>query len=56
MLYSEEWGFLGGSVVKYPPANAGDACWIPGSGRASGVGNGSSFQYSCLESSMARGD
>ena len=29
-------GFLGGSVVKNPPANAGDSgdeSWIPGSGR-----------------------
>ena len=24
-------GFLGGSVVKNPPANAGDIGWIPGS-------------------------
>ena len=55
MLYSEEWGFLGGSVVKYLPANAGDACWIAWSGRSSGVGNGNSLQYSYLESSMDRG-
>ena len=27
-------GFPGGSVVKNPPANAGDACLIPGSGRS----------------------
>ena len=26
--------FPGGSVVKNPPANAGDACLIPGSGRS----------------------
>ena len=36
-------GFLGGSVVKNPPANAGDtrdAGSIPGSGRSPGRGNG----------------
>ena len=30
------WGFPGGSVVKNPPANAGDAGLIPGLGRSSG--------------------
>ena len=33
-------GFTGGSVVKNPPANAGDAkfvAWIPGWGRSLGV-------------------
>ena len=33
-------GFPGGSVVKNPPANAGDSGLIPGSGRSPGVGNG----------------
>ena len=33
-------GFLGGSVVKKLPANAGDVGLIPGSGRSSGEGNG----------------
>ena len=33
-------GFLGGSVVKNPPANAGDADWTPGLGRFPGGGNG----------------
>ena len=50
-------GFPGGSLVKNPPANAGDirdACLIPGSGRFSGVGNSSPIQYSCLENSMDR--
>ena len=28
-------GFSGGSVVKHPPANAGDAGLIPGLGRSS---------------------
>ena len=28
--YSIIWGFPGGSVVKHPPANAGDVVWSPG--------------------------
>ena len=28
--------FSGGSMVKNPPANAGDACLTPGSGRSPG--------------------
>ena len=32
-------GFPGGSVVKNPPANAGDVGSIPGTGRSPGVGN-----------------
>ena len=32
-------GFPGGSVVKNPPANAGDVGLIPGSGRSPGKGN-----------------
>ena len=49
---------MGGSVVKNPPANAGitgDACWIPGSGRSPGGGNGNPLQYSCLGNPMDRG-
>ena len=37
------WGFPGGTMVKNPPAKAGDtrdAGSIPGSGRSPGVGNG----------------
>ena len=52
-------GFPDGSVVKNPPANAGDtgdASSIPWSGRYPGVGNGNPLQYSCLENSMDRGD
>ena len=44
--------------VKNPPANAGDvrdAGLIPGLGRSSGIGNGNSLQYSCLENPMDRG-
>ena len=33
-------GFPDGSVVKNPPANAGDLGFIPGSGRSPGEGNG----------------
>ena len=51
-------GLPGGSVVKNPPASAGDAREygpIPGSGRSSGGGNGNPIQHSCLESPMDRG-
>ena len=41
-------GFLGGSVVKNLPANAGDSGSIPGSGRSLGEGNCNPLQYSCL--------
>ena len=47
-------GFLGGSVVKNPPANAGDAGSIPGSGRSPGEGNSNPLQYSCLGNPMDR--
>ena len=47
-------GFPSGSVVKNLPANAGDVCSIPGSGRFSGEGNGNPTQYSCLENPMDR--
>ena len=46
--------FPGVSVVKNPPANAGDAGLIPGSGRSPGEGNGNPLQCSCLENSMDR--
>ena len=42
-------------MVKNPPANAGDAGSIPGSGRSPGEGNGNPLQYSCLGNSMDRG-
>ena len=51
-------GFLGDSVVKNPPASAGDgrdAGLIPGSERSSGGGNGNPLQYYCLENPMVRG-
>ena len=48
-------GFLGGSVVKNPPVNAGYAGTIHGLGRSLGGGNGNSLQYSCLGNAMDRG-
>ena len=48
-------GFLGGSVVKNPPANVGHLGLIPGPRRFLGEGNGSSLQYSYLGNSMDRG-
>ena len=50
-------GFPGGSVVKNPPANAGDTIdegSIPGLGRPPGTGNGNPLQY-CLENPMDLG-
>ena len=47
MKYLE--GFPGGSDGKESTCNAGDAVSIPGSGRASGEGNGYPLQCSCLE-------
>ena len=40
---------------KEPPANAGDAGSIPGSGRSPGGGHGNLLQYSCLEKPTDRG-
>ena len=47
--------FPGGSVVKNPPASAGDLGLIFGSERSPGEGNGYPLQYSCLENSVDRG-
>ena len=50
--------FPGASVVKNPPANAGDARVmgsIPGMGRFPGEGNGNPLQYSCQGNRMNRG-
>ena len=52
------WSFPGGSVVKNPPANAGDTGdvgSISRSGRSPEGGDGNPLQYSCLENSMDRG-
>ena len=48
-------GFPGGSVVKNPPAIAGDLGSIPGLGRSPGEQNGNLFQYSCLGNPIHRG-
>ena len=47
-------GFPGDSVVKNPPANAGDAGLNLELERSTGVGSGNPLQYSCLENSMDR--
>ena len=44
-----------GSVVKNPPANAGDTGLLPGSGRSPGEGNSNPLQYSWLGHPMDRG-
>ena len=48
-------GFPGGSVVKNPLDNAGDANSIPGLGKSPGEGTGNLLQYSCLGNHMDRG-
>ena len=48
-------GFSGGSVIKNPSANAGDAGSIPGLGRSLGAGNCNPLQYSCLGNPIDRG-
>ena len=51
-------GFPDGSVVKNPPANAGDtrdSGSIPESGAFPGGGNGNPLPYSCLKKSIDRG-
>ena len=48
-------GFLGGSVVKNPPAHCGDLGSVSGSGRFPGGVNGNPPQYSCLRNPMDRG-
>ena len=51
-------GFPDSSVLKNPPAKAGDAGdtgSIPGLGGSSGEGNGNPLWYSCLGNPMDRG-
>ena len=36
------------------PANAGEAGWVPRSGRSPGGGNGNPLHYSCLGNPMDR--
>ena len=49
-------GFPGGSDSKESACSAGDLGSIPELGRSTGGGNSNSFQYSCLENPMDRGD
>ena len=42
------------SVVKTPPASAGNVGSIPGLGRFPGEGNGNPLQYSCLRNPMEK--
>ena len=56
-IYTYILGFSAGSVVKNPPASAGDSGdvgLISGLGKSFGGGNGDLLQYSCLENSMDR--
>ena len=54
-------GFPSDSDSKESACNEGEPCnvqdpgSVPGSGRSSGIGNGNSLQYSCLEIPMDRG-
>ena len=51
-------GFPGGSVLKNPLANAGDArdpVSVPGSERSTQEGNAKPLQYSCLGNPINRG-
>ena len=49
------YGFPGGSDGKESGSSAGDPGSIVGLGRSSREGNGSPFQYSCLENFMDTG-
>ena len=48
-------GFPGGSVVKNPPAKAGDTDSTPGPRKSTEEGNGNPLQGSCLDSPVDRG-
>ena len=48
-------GFPGCSVIKNPPANAGDMGSIPGWRTSPGEGNGNPLEYSCSGNPMDRG-
>ena len=51
------WTSLVALVIKNLPASSGDTRdvgSVPGLGRAPAVGNGTPFQYSCLENSIGR--
>ena len=44
-----------GTMVKNPPANAGNTGLIPGLGRSPGEGNGNPLQYFCMGNPMDKG-
>ena len=46
---STSWASKVALVVKNPPASAGDAGPIPGSGKSPGGGHSNPLQYPCLE-------
>ena len=46
---------MGAQMAKNPPAKAGGAGSIAGSGRSPGVGKGYPLWYSCLGNPMDRG-
>ena len=48
-------GSPGGSVVKNPPADAGDSGLIPDPGRSSGEEDDNPLQYSCLGNPKDKG-
>ena len=48
-------GFPSGSVVKNPPASAGNVGSLPGWGRSPGERNGNPLEDSCLGNPMDRG-
>ena len=54
-MHTHSQGFPDDSVVKNPPAHAGDTGFTPGSGRSPREGNGNPIQYSCLENPMDGG-
>ena len=54
-LFGPTRDFPGDSVVRNPPANAGDVGSIPRLGRSPGEGNGNPFHYSCLWNPMDEG-
>ena len=54
-LFLTNSGFPGSSMVKNPPANAGDMSLILGSGISPGDGNGNPLQDSYLGNPIDRG-
>ena len=57
-MHNTQQGFLGGTVVKNPLANAGDNKghgFDPWVGRSAGGGNGNRVKYSCLKNYIDRG-